>query len=172
MSTATHTTVPLPQLIDWLRDHQVEFELHEHATTFTARATARAEGVSPETFAKTIGVAAEDGRRFLLVLDATDHVDLSRARRLLNVSKLRLLREDELAQLAPPCDVGAIPPVPLWGVPIHADYAVRSDPEISFAAGTHEHSVRVDREGWERAAEVVYGDLAVPEDGRPIWARS
>jgi Ala-tRNA(Pro) deacylase len=172
MSATTQTTVPLPELIDWLRDQQVEFELHEHATTYTARATARAEGVSPETFAKTIGVAAEDGRRFLLVLDATDHVDLARARHLLNVPKLRLLHEDELAELATSCEVGAIPPVPLWGIPIYADYAVRSDPEISFAAGTHDHSVRVDREGWERAAGVLYGDLAVPEDGRPLWARS
>jgi Ala-tRNA(Pro) deacylase len=172
MSATTHTTVPLPELIDWLRGHQVEFELHEHATTYTARATARAEGVSPETFAKTVGVAAEDGRRFLLVIDATDHVDLSRARRVLDVPRLRLLREDELATLAPSCDVGAIPPIPLWGVPIHADYAVRADPEISFPAGTHEHAVRVDRESWERAAGVAYGDLAVPEDGRPLWARS
>jgi Ala-tRNA(Pro) deacylase len=172
MSATTQTSVPLPELIDWLRDHQVEFELHEHATTYTARATARAEGVSPETFAKTIGVAAEDGRRFLLVLDATDHVDLSRARHLLNVPKLRLMREDELGELAPSCEVGAVPPIPLWGVPIHADYAVRADAEISFPAGTHEHSVRVDREGWERAVGVQYGDLAVPEDDRPLWARS
>lgn len=172
MGATTQISVPLPELIDWLRDHQVEFELHEHATTYTARATARAEGVSPETFAKTIGVAAEDGRRFLLVLDATDHVDLGRARHLLNVPKLRLMREDELGELAPSCDVGAIPPIPLWDVPIHADYAVRADPEISFPAGTHEHSVRVDREAWESAVGVQYGDLAVPQDDRPLWARS
>lgn len=172
MSATTHTSVPLPELIDWLRDHQVEHELHEHPTTYTARATARAEGVNPRTFAKTLGVVAEDGRRFLIVLDATDHLDLTRARRVLSVPHLRLLREDELASLAPSCDVGAIPPVDLWGVPIYADYAVRSDPEISFPAGTHEHAVRVDREAWERAATVSYADLAVPEDDRPLWARS
>ena len=172
MTATTPGTVPLRELIDWLREHQVDHEIHEHQTTYTARATARAEGVSPRSFAKTLGVTAEDGRSFLIVMDATDHLDLSRGRRVLNASHLRLLREDELAELAPSCDVGAVPPVPLWRVPIYADYGVRSDPEISFAAGTHEHAVRVDREAWERAAGIIYADLAVPEDGRPLWARS
>lgn len=171
MTASTRASVPLPELLDWLRDHHVEYELHRHPTTYTARATARAEGVDPATFAKTIGVAADDGRRFLLVLDATDHLDLSRARRLLGVPKVRLLREDELEELAPGCEVGALSPVPLWDLPIYADYAVRSDAEISFPAGTHEHTVRVDRDAWERAAGVRYGDLALADAGRPLWAR-
>jgi Ala-tRNA(Pro) deacylase len=171
MGGITETSKPLPELLAWLHEHLVEFEIHEHPETFTARASARAEGVSPRTFAKTVAVAADDGRRVLIVLDATDHVDLARARRVVGADRLRLLREDELAELAPECEVGAVPPVPLWHVPIYADYAVRSDPEISFPAGTHRHSVRVDRETWEQYAGVIYGDLAANEDDRPVWAR-
>ena len=54
----------------------------------------------------------------------------------------------------------------------HADYAVRDDPEISFNAGGHRFSARVDRARWERACNVVYADLAVDVDAGPAWARS
>jgi Ala-tRNA(Pro) deacylase len=172
MTATTETAQPLPELLGWLREHEIDFELHEHTTTYTARATARAEGVDPQTFAKTLGVVSDDGRRCLVVLDATDQLDLARARRLLNARHVRLLREDELAEISPAVEVGALPPVPLWHLPIYADYAVRYDPEISFPAGTHAHAVRVDREAWEASAGVIYGDLAMDVDGRPIWARS
>ncbi len=73
-------------LLDWLKANRVEYELHEHPTTFTARETARAEHVSPAAFAKAIGVVTDDGRRALVVLDADDRLDLAqgshRARRL------------------------------------------------------------------------------------------
>jgi len=44
---------------------------------------------------------------------------------------------------------------------MYADHAVREDPEISFNAGSHRFSARVERAGWERACSVVYADLAV-----------
>jgi prolyl-tRNA editing enzyme YbaK/EbsC (Cys-tRNA(Pro) deacylase) len=53
-----------------------------------------------------------------------------------------------------------------------ADYAVREDPDISFNAGGHRFSVRVERAGWERACGLVYADLAADSDTRPAWARS
>ncbi|HEX6139968.1 MAG TPA: YbaK/EbsC family protein [Candidatus Limnocylindria bacterium] len=155
---------PLPALLQWLRDHDVPFRLHQHTPTFTARATARAEGVDPTTFAKTIVVKADDGRRALLVLDATDHLDLRRARRLLNAGGLRLLLEEELAELAPEIDVGTLPPVGLWQMPIYADYGVHADAEISFHAGSHDFAVRVARDAWERATGVIYGDLVADDE--------
>jgi len=160
-------------LMDWLTRHRVEHELHVHREAFTARGTAEAEGVDPRTFAKVVGVATDDGRRALLVLDATDHVDLRKARRLLNAADVRLLSEPELEVLAPGCEAGALPAVgALFGVPMYADRAVRDDPEISFNAGTHRHSVRVERDAWDQASGVVYGDLAVDDVTMPAWARS
>jgi len=160
-------------LLDWLTRHRVEHELHTHPEAFTARGTAKAEGVDPRTFAKVVGVATADGRRALLILDATDQVDLRKARRLLNAAEVRLLSEPELAVLAPGCEAGALPAVgALFGVPMYADRAIREDPEISFNAGTHRHAVRVDRAAWDRASGAVYGDLAVEEATTPAWARS
>lgn len=164
---------PHAGLLHWLREHKVDHEVHEHAEAFTAASTARAEGVDARTFAKVVGVVADDGRKALLVIDASDRVDLRKARELLGAHDVRLLTESELALLAPGCDSGALPAVgPLFGLPMHVDHAIAGDPEISFNAGTHRHSVRVDRAAWEHAAHVQYADLAVDAEDRPAWARS
>lgn len=159
-------------LLEWLRRQGIEHELHEHELTYTATSTARAEGVDDRTFAKVVGVAAHDGRKALFVLDAPDRVDLAKARGVLGTDEVRLLTEAELAELAPECEAGAIPAVGvMFGVPLYADHAVAEDPEISFNAGSHRVSVRVDRAEWERAAGVQYADLAQDDDLRPAWAR-
>jgi Ala-tRNA(Pro) deacylase len=164
---------PFQPLVEWLRTKDVEYEIHEHDLAFTARATATAEGIDPRTFAKVVGVATPDGRNVLVVLDATDHLDLGKARRALGVSEVRLLTEAELTALAPGCEAGAIPAVgSLFGLPTYADYAVREDREISFNAGSHRLSVRVDRAAWERACGTIYADLASNSDMRPAWTRS
>lgn len=173
MSTPAVVDRPHKGLIDWLAAEGIEHELHEHRPTYTARETARVEGVSPQSFAKVVGVRSADGRNALLVLDATDHVDLRKAGRALDAGQLRLLSEEELQALAPECDTGALPAVGLlFELPMYADYAVREDPQISFNAGSHRWTVRVDRAAWERQSKVIYADLTEDVDRRPAWSRS
>jgi Ala-tRNA(Pro) deacylase len=172
MIESTTLDRPDPTLLDWLAGRHVDYEVHEHDLRFTARSTAAAEGVDPRTFAKVVGLATHEGRIVLAVLDSTDHVDLQKARRTLDTRQVRLLSEAELTRAAPGCEVGAIPAVgALYGLPTYADYAVRDDAEISFNAGSHRYSVRVDRRAWEHACGTIYGDLAV-DSGTPAWARS
>ena len=160
-------------LVDWLESHRIDYEVHRHSLAFTASDTARAEGVNPRSFAKVVGVRTELARDALLVLLATDHVDLRKAGRALDAVTVRLLTETELAAHAPECEAGAIPAVgSLFGLPTYADYAIRDDPEISFNAGSHRLSVRVDRAAWERAAEVRYVDLAKRDDEHPAWGET
>jgi len=164
---------PHAGLIEWLAKHGVGYEVHEHALTFTAREAARAEGVDPVTFAKTLGVVTADGRRALLVLEATDHLDLVKARRALDSGHVRLLTEAELLEMAPDCAVGTMPPIgEFYDVSVVADHALAADAQISFHAGSHRFAVRVDRMAWEREAVVRYADLAENIDSRPLWARS
>ena len=151
---------PHAGLLDWLAGHDIVYEVHEHAVSFTARETAHAEGVDPHTFAKVVAVTA-DHRPALIVVDSIDHVDMRKTRHVLGARDVRLLSEEELAQLAPGCDIGALPAVgQLFGVPMYADNAVHNDAQISFNAGSHRFTVRVDRIDWEQATGVSYGDLA------------
>jgi Ala-tRNA(Pro) deacylase len=173
MNAGTTLDRPYKPLVDWLAEFDIEYEIHQHDPAFTARAAAAAEGVDPRTFAKVVAVAAPDGRKALVVLDATDQVDLRKARLTLGVSDVRLLNEPELTAMAPGCEVGAMPAVgSLFGLTTYADYAVRDEPEISFNAGSHRFSARVDRAGWEHADGVIYADLAADADSGPAWARS
>jgi Ala-tRNA(Pro) deacylase len=173
MNARTSLDRPYQPLLDWLARQHVEYEIHPHELSFTAAATAAAEGIDPRTFAKVVAVESRDGGQALIVLDATDHLDLRKARRVLGADDLRLLTEPELRALAPDCELGAIPAVgALFGLAMYADYAVRDDAEVSFNAGSHRFSARVERVPWERACSVTYADLAEAADGRPAWARS
>ena len=172
-STETVQTGPHAGLLDWLASHAVDYELREHPLTITARETARVEGIDPRRFAKTLGVATADGTRVLIVLDATDKLDLVRARKVLDSGMVRLLDEAQLMELAPDCEVGTIPPVgALFDVRVYADFAVREDPEITFHAGSHRFTVTVERPAWEKAAHVTYGDLVVETEHGPAWLNS
>jgi Ala-tRNA(Pro) deacylase len=171
MVAETRGTGPHAGLLDWLAGRHVEYELHEHPETFTAEATARAEHLDPRRFAKVVGVATDDGRHLILVVDADDHVDLAKARRALSAADVRVLTETEFASLAPECEAGTVPPVPaLVGIPVYADRAIRDAGEIAFHAGSHRFTVHVERAAWERAAGITYADLAQAVD-RPAWGR-
>lgn len=162
--TATITT-PYANLIVWLEDHEVPFEVHEHPRTFTAEAAAHADHVDARTFAKVVGVRDAEGNRILVVIDSTDRVDLVRLAAYLRTDWVTVLSEDEVAAVLPDCEVGTIPPVPeLALAPVYADEAVRTDDQISFHAGSHRHAVRVDRAAWERAAGIRYGRFARVRD--------
>jgi Ala-tRNA(Pro) deacylase len=163
---------PDASLLRWLRSEHMEYELHAHEQEFSARSTAAADGTDPHAYAKVVGLSTADGRVALAVVEATDQVDLVKARRVLDTGRVRLLSEAELTDLAPECEVGAIPAIgDLYGLRTYADFAIRDVAEIVFNAGSHSVSVRVDRQEWERACHVVFGDLAV-DAGEPAWARS
>jgi Ala-tRNA(Pro) deacylase len=182
------TVGPDQGLLDWLAARHVDYELREHPETFTAEATARAEHIDPHRFAKVVGVearplpgddatargetpAGRDGRRVLLLVDAEDHVDLAKARRVLGAADVRILSEPEFAALAPDCEAGTLPPIrDLVGLEVYADFTLREAPEVAFHAGSHRWSVHVDRAAWERASGIAYADLA-QDDGQPAWAR-
>lgn len=162
-----------PNLLTWLGRHDIEYEVHEHAQAFTAWSVAEAEGLDPHTVAKVVAVCTPDGERALAVIETTDRLDLRKAAHVLQAESVRLLTEAELATLAPTCEVGAMPAIgQLFGVPMVADHAIRDDRDISFNAGNHRCSVRVERAGWERATGVTYADLAVDRGDRPAWERS
>ena len=164
---------PNPGLLDWLASREIDYELHEHPETFTARETARVEHVDPSEFAKTLAVVADDGRQALLVLRASDQLDLARAARALDAKKIRLLLEDEMELLDPISEIGTTPPVGvLMDIPTIADHAIAQDREITFNAGGHRYCVHVERARWQRESDVHFADLAQRPDGAPTWERA
>ncbi len=164
---------PMKSLLTWLDAERIDYEIHEHDRSLTASATARAEKVDPRTFEKVVWVRSAEGGDALVVVDAEDLLDLKKAREVLKSGRVKLVSEQEIEELAPDCDPGAMPAVgKLFGLPTYADFAVRDDPEVSFNAGSHTFAVRVDRAAWERALGIVYADLKISTWREPPWSRS
>jgi Ala-tRNA(Pro) deacylase len=163
----------LQSLVSWLESEDIGYQVHEHDRSFTALATARAEGVDPRSFEKVVWVRSAEGQDALMVIDSADHLNLHKARDLMRSSRVKLVPEEEIEGLAPGCEAGAMPAVgSLFGIPTYADDSVRDESEISFNAGSHTVAVRVDRAAWEKALGVVYGDLVADTWREPPWTRS
>lgn len=136
--------MPLSErLRSFLDSHEARFTLTTHSKAFTAREVAAAEHLPPREVAKTV-VVFGDGACHLIVIPANKLVDLYEARPTLGFSQLRLATEEELAQLFPDCELGAMPPLgPLYGLHVYLDSSLAGQDMIAFNAGTHSDVVHM-----------------------------
>ena len=122
---------------------QVDYHLIEHRRTETAGEEARAIGVPPEQVAKTVVLATSDNY-VRIVIPASEHLDLRKAREQLGDKHARLASEAELVLSYPMYELGAVPP---FGAP--AGDRVLFDPllgqcdSVVLEAGSHGESLRM-----------------------------
>ena len=137
----------------YLREHQVPFQLQQHAHTWSAQRTAEVEHISSKTVAKTVIVLA-DQQMFALVLPASLQVDLERMKAILRAKEIRLAHEAELVRLFPDCEVGAMPPFGnLYGLPVYVDQHLAEQETIVFPAGTHRETMSLAYADFARLVE-------------------
>ena len=87
------------------------------------------------------------------VLPATEKVDVQRLRKLFGTHRVRLATEEEITQLFPDCELGAMPPLgTLYGLPVYVDRSLTGDGQIFFEGGTHSEAIRM--RYWDLAALV------------------
>src|SRR5437867_12358786 len=100
------------QLESYLREHDVSFEVIEHARTQTATAEAEAAHLPPGQTAKTVLLRTPYGYR-LAVVSAADRLDPHKAAEVLHLSRkdIRLATETDMADDFPTYAVGALPPL-------------------------------------------------------------
>ena len=134
----------IDRLVSWLRQRGIEHRVVEHDPMPTAGADARAVDVPLEHTAKT--VVLHDGPDYcLVVVAASDRVDLRKVRELLDRPYLRLATEDEMAQRFPDCEVGAVPPLGPDVPPLEViDARLLDYNRLLCSGGDHRHAVLVD----------------------------
>jgi len=138
MITATQAITEL------LESAGVEFEPLAHRHTETAAEEANALGVDPHEVAKTIILMTDHG--FVrAVIPATERLDVRKVRELLDVHHHpHLVHEDELAEVYPEFELGAVPPVGGHaGDRVLIDRRLTDHDTIVIEAGTHDESLRV-----------------------------
>ncbi len=145
--------MPIPRTLKSRLDREhVHYEVLPHSQTFQALAVAQTLHLREQEIAKVVIVKVKE-RFVTTVLPATEKVDVQRLRKLFGTHRVRLATEEEIAQLFPDCELGAMPPLgTLYGLPVYVDRALTHDEEIVFEGGTHSEAIRM--RYWDFAALV------------------
>ncbi|MFC1536740.1 aminoacyl-tRNA deacylase [Pseudomonadota bacterium] len=120
----------------------IAYETVEHPFTTSSQKTAEVAHVSGRRLAK--GVLLYDQQGYLLaVLPSPLHINIDELNEMLN-RNLGLVDEEEIAQLFPDCEPGAIPPVgEPFKLEVVLDIHLCEEPDIYFEGGDHVDLVRV-----------------------------
>jgi prolyl-tRNA editing enzyme YbaK/EbsC (Cys-tRNA(Pro) deacylase) len=149
-----HTTRHLDEL-------GIEYEVVEHEQAFSAASEAVASGVRPDNAAKSVLLHDGDGYR-LVVIQASDRLELGKVRDLLDTAraKLRLVTEDEMAADFSQFELGAIPPLgEMLPAPEIVDRRVLDHDRVLCNGGDHTHSVLLDPNDIVRASDAQVADV-------------
>ncbi len=133
----------LAKLQTFLDERQIPYAHSVHPLAFTAQEVAQAEHVSGRMIAKVVVLLA-DGAFAMAVLPADSLVDLQELRNAMGVTHLRLATEQEIGDLFPDCELGAMPPFGnLWDLPVYLENSLAQQSAIAFNAGTHRDVVHM-----------------------------
>jgi Ala-tRNA(Pro) deacylase len=143
----------IPAMIEsHLRERHKVYEHHRHALAMSAQELAASEHVSGFRVAKPV-VVRLDGRLAIAVVAATDRVALGTLEEA-TASTAELVPEAEFLDRFKPCELGAEPPLALFGLPIFVDEKLLHEKKLLMPAGTHEDAIALDTHEWIQCEEV------------------
>jgi Ala-tRNA(Pro) deacylase len=144
--------MPVKKLEDFLDDEGVRYVTIRHSRAYTAQETAESAHIPGKELAKTVMVKI-DGKMAMVVVPASDRIDLERLKRATGGGKLELASEGEFKRLFPDCEIGAMPPFGnLYGMDVYASSKLAEDDEIAFNAGSHTELIRLSYDDFARLA--------------------
>ena len=122
---------------EFLTGSKVSFATIDHKCAFTASEVAESSHVPGRYMAKTI-VVNLDGRLALVVVAATQFVDLKKLRHETGAAQVHLADESDFRDQFDGCQIGAVPPFGnLFGIETYMDRGLVRQEHIAFNAGTH-----------------------------------
>ena len=136
------------------------YETLPHREAFTAQGVASAVHVSGWQLAKVLVVRAPDEEPVMVVLPASCRLDLGALARVLDKSSVSLVPEEEIKNLFPDCETGAMPPFgQLYGMSVYVDKCFPKAGDFAFQAGNHHEVVRMSYADYERLARPAVADF-------------
>lgn len=141
------------RLEQFLRSHDVRFDVVPHEHAVTALDSARRAHIAGHDVAKTVMVKL-DGRLAMAVIPANEWISLEALRQATGSRSASLAGEHEFRDQFPECEVGAMPPFGnLYGMDVYAADTLSHEHDIAFHAGDHEGMVRM---GWNDYERLVH----------------
>ena len=150
----------LGDVIDYLARNSIQYEVIEHAPAFSAHEVAVVSHVPDKELAKTLIVNA-DGKFCMVIMPADHRMDDHLLHDLLKAKHVHLASEEDLKQIFPDCEVGAMPPFGnLYALPVYADKTLAADDEIIFNACSHTKSIRLKMSDFIRLVKPVVAEFS------------
>jgi Ala-tRNA(Pro) deacylase len=155
----------MADVMSFLDEAGVDFEVLEHAHTERAADEAAELGVAPEEVAKTLVLATPEGN-VRAVLPASERLDLHKVSGLLGLGskKVHLASEDALARDYSEFDLGAVPPFGgAHGDRVIVDTRLAERDSVVLEAGSHEQSLRMKAADLVRLTGAQVADISKEE---------
>lgn len=139
----------------FLDENSVKYVIQQHSPAYTAQEIAEAAHVPGRHFAKCV-VVDIDGRLALIVLPATDRIDLQRLARSVGAQSVELVKEDDFEDRFPDCEAGAMPPFGnLFEMEVFVSPHLVEADLISFSAGSHHEVMQLAFSAFDRLVNPV-----------------
>lgn len=134
-------------LQEYLDDKHVPYDVMRHKRTHCSFDTARASHVPGDRLAKGV-VLTREGGFVVAVVPATARVRLDVIEKMLRCP-VDLATEDEIGELFPDCDVGAVPALAdAYAVDAFIDESFDKQPDIYLEGGDHRSLVHMTGEAF------------------------
>lgn len=145
--------MPIPRTVKTRLDREhVHYDILPHPQAFRAAVVAQTLHVPEQQMAKVVIVKVKT-QFVTTVLPARWRVDLQCLRKIFETHRVRLATEQEIKELFPDCELGAMPPLgTLYGLPVYVDRSLTGDEQFFFEGGTHSEAIRM--RYWDFAALV------------------
>ncbi len=125
------------KLVTFLETNHLKYESITHSETQTSLATANLINCNTTQFAKVMVCEIDNDRTSLLVLPATEVLDLKEFKKNIGASKIVLLQEKDLGNFFDDCEIGAQPAYgSLYCLPTFLSEHFDQNKDIYFNAGT------------------------------------
>lgn len=145
----------------FLADQQVTYTTTKHPVAYTAQEIAAAEHVPGRQLAKSVLIETNKGL-VLAVLPAIYRVDIAKLKRMLNVTRIRIAGEADIARLFPGMEVGAMPPFGrLANIPTVVDKTLTTSASIVCNAGSHTETMTLRYRDFEKVAQPRVGAFSI-----------
>ena len=150
----------LGDVIDYLKRNSVQYEVIEHAPAFSAHEVAIVSHVPEKDLAKTL-VVNTDGKYCMVVMPADHRLNDHLLNDVLKGKHIHLASEEDLQQIFPDCDVGAMPPFGnLYALPVYVDTTLANDEVIVFNACSHTRSIRLKMYDYLRLVKPIVAEFS------------
>jgi Ala-tRNA(Pro) deacylase len=148
------------QLIDFLNQNKVQYEILHHSEAVTAQRIAQAEHVKGRHQAKVVMLKSGD-QHLMVVLPADHHIDLEKVEKAIG-KPISLAKEKDFKSLFPDTVIGAMPPLGnLYGLPTYIDKHLAEQDYIVFEAGTHTDAIKLSYSDYEKIVQPKVVDFAI-----------